>query len=118
MIPAESWTEVDDEGEPKFNADGNKNGMLDRDEHLGTLGDNEEAVATVQAAWAWIDAMSAEGRGEVLATYSAKDDAAGRDVLKFAVRFPAILVLAFGLIFLYFRSKGGYKPVELTGPEA
>jgi len=118
MIPAESWTEVDDEGEPKFNADGNKNGMLDRDEHLGTLGDNEEAVATVQAAWAWIDAMSAEGRGEVLATYSTKDDAAGRDVLKFAARFPAILVLAFGLIFLYFRSKGGYKPVELTGPEA
>ena len=24
-----------------------------------------------------------------------------------------LLVIAFGLIFLYFRSRGGYKPVEL-----
>lgn len=114
MIPAESWTELDDAGEPKFQADGNNNGMLDREEHVATLGDNQEAIDTVQAAWAWIDAMSAEERGEVLATYAEKDDAAGRDVLRFAARFPAILVIAFGLIFLYFRSKGGYKPVELT----
>jgi len=37
----------------------------------------------------------------------------GRDVLKFAAIFPTILVIAFGLIALYFRSIGGYKPVEL-----
>ena len=36
------------------------------------------------------------------------------DALKFAAWFPATLVLAFGAIFLYFRARGGYKPVELT----
>ena len=39
--------------------------------------------------------------------------AAGRDVLKFAAWFPGILVVAFAMIALYFRSIGGYKPVEL-----
>ncbi|BDS08641.1 hypothetical protein NT6N_36810 [Oceaniferula spumae] len=37
----------------------------------------------------------------------------GRDVLKFAAWFPFILVIAFGAIALWFRAKGGYKPVEL-----
>jgi len=41
----------------------------------------------------------------------------GRDVLKFAAWFPAILVVAFGFIALYFKSKGGYKPVELEPGE-
>jgi len=35
-------------------------------------------------------------------------------VLTYAVRFPAILMVVFGLIALYFRSQGGYKPIELT----
>lgn len=39
---------------------------------------------------------------------------AGRDVLRYAVRFPALLFVIFGLIALYFRSRGGYKPVELS----
>jgi hypothetical protein len=39
--------------------------------------------------------------------------AAGRDVLAFAARFPLILFAVFGLIALWFRSRGGYKPVEL-----
>lgn len=38
---------------------------------------------------------------------------AGRDVLAYAIRFPAILFIAFGLVALYFRSRGGYKPIEL-----
>jgi len=38
---------------------------------------------------------------------------AGRDVLEYAVRFPLILLVAFGAIALYFRSRGGYKPIEL-----
>lgn len=41
----------------------------------------------------------------------------GRDVLLFAAWFPAILVVAFGLIALYFKSQGGYKPVELEPGE-
>jgi hypothetical protein len=38
---------------------------------------------------------------------------AGRDVLRYAVRFPVILLIAFGAIALWFRSRGGYKPVVL-----
>lgn len=38
----------------------------------------------------------------------------GRDVLKFAAIFPGILVLAFGCIAIYFITRGGYKPLELS----
>ena len=34
-------------------------------------------------------------------------------MLRFAVSFPALLFIVFGLIALYFRSRGGYKPIEL-----
>ena len=40
-------------------------------------------------------------------------DESGRGVLKYAAIFPGILVIAFGCISLYFRKKGGYKPVEI-----
>ena len=53
-------------------------------------------------------------RERVEALYADADEQAGRDVLAYAVRFPLILVAAFGLIWLYFRSKGGYKPKVLT----
>ena len=42
-------------------------------------------------------------------------EAAGRDVLAYAVRFPVILLVAFGFIALWFRAQGGYKPVQLKG---
>jgi len=38
---------------------------------------------------------------------------AGRDVLAYSVRFPAILCVVFGAIALSFRMRGGYKPIEL-----
>ena len=38
---------------------------------------------------------------------------AGRGVLAYAVRFPALLFVVFGIIALYFRMRGGYKPIEL-----
>ena len=47
-------------------------------------------------------------------TYAQEDELAGRKVLVYATRFPLMLVVVFGIIFLYFRSKGGYKPIELT----
>ncbi|MAB80247.1 MAG: MFS transporter [Planctomycetes bacterium] len=53
-------------------------------------------------------------RQRVEEVYLKADKKAGRDVLSYAVRFPTILVVVFGLIALYFRSKGGYKPIELT----
>lgn len=92
--------------------DNNSNGILDREEHL--MGASEEYKATMLAGWAWIDALSAEEEGRVRASYAAEDEAAGRDVLRYAVRFPALLVIAFGAIFLWFRARGGYKPIELT----
>ena len=35
------------------------------------------------------------------------------DVLAYAIRFPLLLLVAFGAIALYFRTRGGYKPIEL-----
>lgn len=42
---------------------------------------------------------------------------AGRDALAYAVRFPLTLCIVFGIIALWFRSKGGYKPIELNADE-
>lgn len=53
-------------------------------------------------------------RKRIEGVFKKADDRAGRDVLLYAVRFPAILVIAFGLIVLYFRTKGGYRPVVLA----
>lgn len=39
---------------------------------------------------------------------------AGRDVLKYAVRFPGLLFVVFGLIALWFRARGGYRPIDLS----
>ena len=49
--------------------------------------------------------------------YAEEDGAAGRSVLRYAARFPFILVVAFGFIFLWFRSRGGYKPIVLESAE-
>lgn len=38
---------------------------------------------------------------------------AGRDVLAYATRFPLLLMICFGAIALWFRTRGGYKPVHL-----
>ena len=47
------------------------------------------------------------------AIYDRSTVRAGRDVLVYAARFPAILVVVFGGIAIYFRRAGGYKPIEL-----
>ncbi|MFT7679181.1 MAG: MFS family permease [Planctomycetota bacterium] len=52
-------------------------------------------------------------RGRITEVYADASEQAGRDVLLYAVRFPLILLIVFGAIALWFRSKGGYKPVEL-----
>ena len=72
-------------------------------------------ATSATAAWAWMDGLSPEEDTRVRESYETEAGEAGRYVLKFAARFPAILVFAFGLIFLYFRSRGGYKPIELGG---
>jgi len=50
--------------------------------------------------------------------YADADEQAGRDVLAYAVRFPLILLIAFGAIALWFRMRGGYKPIALTDESA
>jgi MFS family permease len=54
---------------------------------------------------------------EAVAQHGDMKTKSGRDVLKFAAVFPTILVIAFGFIALYFKSRGGYKPVELHDDE-
>ena len=77
----------------------------------------EEAAGKLDAA------LSAEAKAgltsytDALAKHGAIQQDSGRDVLIYAARFPAILVISFAFIALYFRSKGGYKPVILD-PEA
>lgn len=95
--------------------DGNKNGTDDRMEKTGAY--TKEAKTSLEAGWAYMDALSAGEDQELRDLKAAEDDKAGRKVLVYAARFPAILVIAFGLIFLYFRSRGGYKPKELVKHE-
>lgn len=69
---------------------------------------NEFVAALPEAERATVEGIySEEGKAQVQA---------GRDVLLYAARFPTILFLVFGLIALWFRSRGGYKPIELQAP--
>jgi MFS family permease len=64
---------------------------------------------------AFVAALPEVDRAAVTAIYpegTAKVQA-GRDVLLYAVRFPAILFVVFGAIALYFRMRGGYEPIHL-----
>ncbi len=92
--------------------DKNGNGILDRGENAGGM--DTAAKAKLTAAWAYMDGLSESEDAELRNLYAVEDEKAGRKVLVYATRFPVILVLVFGAIFLYFRSRGGYKPVELV----
>ena len=73
------------------------------DAYLETLPDEQrEAIQEVY------NKAAPQGRAQVQA---------GRDVLAYAVRFPALLFAVFGLIALYFRMRGGYRPIELDTRE-
>ena len=60
-----------------------------------------------------------EGQSDdaVTAITKAKDRSGQKALADMAI-FPAIMLIAYILIFLYFRSKGGYKPLELTESNA
>lgn len=49
-------------------------------------------------------------RSESEEVYAEAKDRAGREVLTFAAIFPAILFVVFGMIALYFKARGGYRP--------
>ena len=89
--------------------DKNANGILDREELLPPEGNG-----VLTGSWAYMDGLSEAEDAALRTTYGEEDERAGRAVLVYATRFPLILVVVFGAIFLYFRSKGGYKPIELT----
>ena len=76
-----------------------------------------EAINPAKAA-AYVASLPEADRAAVTAVYQEDPKGtaqvkAGRDGLMFAARFPIVLFLAFGAIALWFRSRGGYKPVEL-----
>ncbi|SHJ20812.1 Major Facilitator Superfamily protein [Rubritalea squalenifaciens DSM 18772] len=60
-----------------------------------------------------VDELPETEKETAKADFTANDKKAGRDVLKYAAQFPIVLAIAFGFIALYFKSRGGYKPVEL-----
>jgi hypothetical protein len=75
-------------------------------------------------AEAYVEALPAAERAAVSAVWhreTPKGEAqvrAGRDVLAYAVRFPLLLLVAFGLIALHFRRRGGYRPIDLEARSA
>ena len=91
-----------------------------------------EQAATVEGGFLWmkndkidpkqaevfIEALPEAEKAAAKKVYDPKTGSAqvqaGRDALAFAVRFPLTLCIVFGLIALWFRSKGGYKPIVLT----
>jgi len=72
---------------------------------------------------AYVASLPADERARVAAVYhrgmpkGAAQVRAGRDVLAYAVRFPLLLLVVFGAIALWFRSRGGYRPVVLEAAE-
>ena len=77
-------------------------------------GKDEDLKSKLDAS---VPALAKDGiaaHNDVVARHGDMKTKSGRDVLKFAAIFPGILVLAFGCIAIYFMTKGGYKPVELT----
>jgi len=102
-------------------------------ETVGTGAPELAEAATVPGGFMWmshekidpgkaddfIEALPADEQGNVRAVYNNAEPqggaqaSAGRDVLRYAVRFPLILLVVFGFIALYFRMRGGYKPIEL-----
>jgi hypothetical protein len=76
-----------------------------------------------QRAQVWLEEQPVEQRAAAESVYSrgaqgTSQSRAGRDVLAYSARFPLILMVAFGAIALWFRLRGGYKPVELSRAEA
>jgi hypothetical protein len=47
----------------------------------------------------------------------AKIDKSARRTIRVAAALPLTMAIAFGLIILWFKSQGGYKPVELTSDD-
>ena len=82
------------------------------EEDKSFLGMSHKAIIPAKKD-AYISTLSSSEQTRVKNEFTKVDTKAGRDVLTFAARFPAILVIAFGAIMLYFRSRGGYKPIEL-----
>lgn len=76
--------------------------------------DNEDLSKAFQASIPESAKAGLTAYSEQIALHGEMKSASGRDVLKFAAWFPGILVVAFGCIALYFLTRGGYKPVELT----
>ncbi len=62
---------------------------------------------------AYVKTLNNEEQSEINTKYTKIKNSAGRSVLAYSARFPIILVIAFSLIFLYFKRQGGYKPIEL-----
>lgn len=73
-----------------------------------------------EKAKAFVEALPTDEQAAVTSVYTVEGATgtsqvqAGRDALTYAARFPMVLFLAFGLIALWFRSRGGYKPIELN----
>lgn len=61
----------------------------------------------------WVKEQSPAVQVDAKEKYATIQGQAGRSVLAFAAWFPSILFVVFGMIWLYFRSQGGYRQIHL-----
>ena len=81
-------------------------------------GAGEETAAKLDGALSDASKAALANYSDAVAKHGEIQVAAGRDVLIYAVRFPAILVICFIFIAVYFKMHGGYKPIELVPHDA
>ena len=93
-------------------SDSNKAVAVASEEPKKFLWENTHIIEPAKAK-AYIAEQPEAERKDLTDTVERAEKQGGRDVLKYAAIYPIILVIAFGIIAIYFRTRGGYKPVEL-----
>jgi MFS family permease len=79
------------------------------------LWDNYKQIDPEKMA-TYLKTLPPEQAAAETATFKSVESQSGRSVLIFASIFPAILVVAFAAIWIWFKSKGGYKPIDINAP--
>jgi len=104
--------------------DGQKVGVLDDGgkslnsdlEKLKSSGGNEEAIKNQEAlvAW-WNNAKQEEGKDKQLVTDAGLYG--GQQALQITAAVPATMFICYSLLLMYYKSKGGYKAMNVSGDQ-
>jgi MFS family permease len=95
-----------------------QDGKLTTTEHRSIYEVIQYDVIDQAALDAELSKLPAEQADEFKAAVAESKGAANQGALKDMALFPAIMLVAYIILFLYFRSKGGYKPHDMAGESA